>query len=149
MRKKGFTLIELIVVIGLVSLISLVGMVRFDFLARIRAKNELNILINDMYYAKEKAIISGRKCTVHFREDKYMLRFSKVSMMDDMEDIDRDLAYLTLSKKVDPVVFNGTGSVSGAKTVIFNCPYLVGDDGNIKLIIGVAGGSIRIEENKN
>lgn len=149
MRKKGFTLIELIVVIGLVSLISLVGMVRFDFLGKIRAKNELNILINDMYYAKEKALISGRKCTVHFREDKYMLRFSKVSVMDDMEDIDRNLAYLTLSKKVDPVVFNGTGSVSGAKTVIFTCPYLVGKDGNIKLIIGVAGGSIRIEENKN
>ena len=38
MRKKGFTLIELIVVIGLVSLISLVGMVRFDFLGKIRAK---------------------------------------------------------------------------------------------------------------
>lgn len=31
MRKKGFTLIELIVVIGLVSLISSVGMVKFDF----------------------------------------------------------------------------------------------------------------------
>ncbi len=149
MRKKGFTLIELIVVIGLVSLISLVGMVRFNFLGKIRAKNELNILVNDMYYAKEKALISGRKCTVHFREDKYMLRFSKVSVMDDMEDIDRDLNYLTLSKKVDPVVFNDTGSVSGAKTVVFTCPYLVGEDGNIELIIGVAGGSIRIEENKN
>ena len=149
MRKKGFTLIELIVVIGLVSLVSLVGMVRFNLLGKIRAKNELNILINDMYYAKEKALISGRKCTVHFREDKYMLRFSKVSVMDDMEDIDRNLAYLTLSKKVDPVVFNGTGSVSGAKTIVFSSPYLVGKDGSIKLIIGVAGGSIRIEENKN
>ncbi|MDU2557993.1 MULTISPECIES: type II secretion system protein [Anaerococcus] len=149
MRKKGFTLIELIVVIGLVSLISLVGMVRFDFLGKIRAKNELNILINDMYYAKEKALISGRKCTVYFREDKYMLRFSKVSVMEDMEDIDRDLEYLKLSKNVDPVVFNGTGSVSGAKTVVFSSPHLVGDEGSIKLIIGVAGGSIRIEENKN
>lgn len=149
MRKKGFTLIELIVVIGLVSLISLVGIVRFDFLGKMRAKNELNILVNDMYYAKEKALISGRKCTVYFRDDKYMLRFSKVSVMDDMEDIDRDLDYLTLSKKVDPVVFNGKGSLSGANTVVFTCPYLVGEDGNIELKIGVAGGSIRIEENKN
>ena len=149
MRKKGFTLIELIVVISIVSLISLVGMVRFNFLGKMRAKNELNILINDMYYAKEKALISGRKCTVHFREDKYMLRFSKVSVMDDMEDIDRNLAYLSLTKNVDPVVFNDTGSVSGAKTIVFSCPYLVGKDGNINLIIGVAGGSIRIEENKN
>ncbi|MDY2927931.1 prepilin-type N-terminal cleavage/methylation domain-containing protein [Anaerococcus sp.] len=149
MRKKGFTLIELIVVIGLVSLISSVGMVKFEFLGKIRAKNELNILINDMYYAKEKALISGRKCTVYFREDQYMLRFSKVSMMDDMEDIDRDLDYLSLSKNVEPIVFNGTGSLSGAKTVVFSCPQLVGEEGSIKLVIGAVGGSIRIEENKN
>lgn len=153
MKKKGFSLIELIVVIAIVSITSFMALFKFNILNKIKAKNEVNLLMNDLYYAKERAIASGQEVRVSFKEDKYYIRFYNNSYFNGPKlEKERSLSYLKL--KISPDVknkpiefeFKPTGSVGNPQSISFTCEELYGKDGELIIHIGVAGGSLRIEE---
>lgn len=153
MKKRGFSLIELIVVVALMSIISLVALLKFNILNKIKAKNEVNLLINDLYYAKERALASGQDVRVKFKDDKYYISFHNNIREPELQ-IERTLSFLVLkvSHEVENDTrnfeFKATGSVANAQRIAFTCKDLYGNEGELIIYIGVAGGSLRIEEKK-
>lgn len=153
MKKRGFSLIELIVVVALMSLISLVAILKFNILNKIKAKNEVNLLINDLYYAKERALASGNDVKVKFKDDKYYISFSNNFKEPELQ-IERTLSFLVLkvSHEVENDTrnfeFKATGSVANSKSITFTCKDLYGNEGELIIRVGVAGGSLSIDEKK-
>lgn len=147
MKKKAFTLIELIVVISIISTILSIIVIRIDLLRKIKEKNEIKTIDLDLKYCKDKARVTGVDYNFSI-EDKntYFIRRAKIR--------NGGGEYRTIIKKVQletlkflnvnkiekrKISFLETGAVDKGQTIIIkarDCEY--------ELLIGVAGASIRI-----
>ncbi|MDO4593922.1 MAG: prepilin-type N-terminal cleavage/methylation domain-containing protein [Tissierellia bacterium] len=112
MKKRGFTLIELILVIAIISIIISIAFIKGGFLESYKEKNETNILIENINYAREKAMATGYDYNVDLIENTILLRSNGVE-----EYI--ELKYLNFGRnKTKQFKFTSSGSVSGANTFI-------------------------------
>lgn len=73
MKKRGFTLIELIIVLAIISISFLILTFRFSVIDRIGAENEIKAFVNDYYYARDKAISTGVEIELVFKNEGYTI----------------------------------------------------------------------------
>lgn len=144
-KKRGFTLIELLVTIAIISIISTVAVLRLNIIREIKIKNEVNTLVNNVYFAKEKAMASGNSVIVKINKDYYTISQKSGLKVEEMEARRINLNYLRkYGHETEEFEFLPTGSVNGADSIRFSC-----DNGyNYILTVGVAGGYSHVSKEK-
>ena len=144
-KKRGFTLVELLVTIAIISIISTVTVLRFNIIRDIKIKNEVNTLSNNVYFAKEKAMASGNSVIVKINKDYYTISQKSGLKVEEMEARRVNLNYLRkYGHETEEFEFLPTGSVNGADSIRFSC-----DNGyNYILKVGVAGGYSHVSKEK-
>lgn len=147
MKKKGFTLLELIVVLFIMSIIIGIASVRFNIINKIKAKNEIQTLINDVDYAKVKAMTVGEITRITFYKNKYIVKISDIRYDDE---IVRNLDFLTFenfstSNHKNVIKFNPSGSVTYPGKVKLSIDDKSGNIYKYDLVVIVSGGHSRIE----
>ena len=144
-KKRGFTLVELLVTIAIISIVSTVAVLRFNIIREIKIKNEVNTLYNNVYFAKEKAMASGNTVIVKINKDYYTISQKSGLKVEEMEERKVKLNYLRkYGRGIDKFEFLPTGSVNGADSIRFSC-----DNGyNYVLTVGVAGGYSHVAKEK-
>ncbi|WP_130820085.1 pilus assembly FimT family protein [Anaerococcus vaginimassiliensis] len=144
-KKRGFTLIELLVTIAIISIISTVAVLRLNIIREIKIKNEVNTLVNNVYFAKEKAMASGNSVIVKINKDYYTISQKSGLKVEEMEARRVNLNYLRkYGHETEEFEFLPTGSVNGADSIRFSC-----DNGyNYILTVGVAGGYSHVSKEK-
>ena len=151
MKKKGFTLIELLLVIAIITILSTFGLVKFNLIGKIKAKNEAKILANDIYYAKEKAMASGNEVTITFTEYAYEISQVKEINVTKMKKKSVELKYLRkINDSKEEVTLLPSGAVKNARTLQFTSKDLLEDGYSIYFSVGVAGGysNVKIDKTK-
>ena len=145
-KKRGFTLIELLVTIAIISIISTVAVLRLNIIREIKIKNEVNTLVNNVYFAKEKAMASGNSVIVKINKDYYTIFRKSGLKVEEMEARRVNLNYLRkYGHQTEKFEFLPTGSVNGADSIRFSC-----DNGyNYILTVGVAGGFSHVSKEKS
>lgn len=144
-KKRGFTLVELLVTIAIISIISTVAVLRFNIIREIKIKNEVNTLVNDVYFAKEKAMASGNNVILKINKDYYTISQKSGLKVEQMKERKVSLNYLEKRGSGENTFeFFPTGSVSGPKSISFSC-----DNGyNYILTVAVAGGYSNVSKEK-
>ena len=145
-KKRGFTLVELLVTIAIISIVSTVAVLRFNIIREIKIKNEVNTLDNDVYFAKQKAMASGNSVIVKINKDYYTINQKSGLKVEEMEARKVNLNYLRkYGHETEEFEFLPTGSVNGADSIKFTC-----DNGyNYILKVGVAGGYSHVSKEKS
>ena len=145
-KKRGFTLVELLVTIAIISIVSTVAVLRFNIIREIKIKNEVNTLDNDVYFAKQKAMASGNSVIVKINKDYYTISQKSGLKVEEMEARKVNLNYLRkYGHETEEFEFLPTGSVNGADSIKFTC-----DNGyNYILKVGVAGGYSHVSKEKS
>lgn len=135
-KRRGFTLVELLVTIAIISIISTIAVLRLNIIREIKIKNEVNTLNNNVYFAKEKAMASGNTVIVKINKDYYTISQKSGLKVEEMEARKVNLKYLRkYGHETEEFEFLPTGSVNGADSIKFSC-----DNGyNYVLTVGVAG----------
>lgn len=104
MKKRAFTLIELIIVLAIISISSLMLIFRFSVIDKIGAENEVKTFVNDYSYARDKALSSGQRIEIVFSSSGYSIGKTN-----------RDLKYVK-SFYVNTIIFYPNGYVNVNKT---------------------------------
>lgn len=146
MKKKAFTLIELIIVMGIISLLASIVAVKFDLVKKVKEKNEVATVLADMNYCKEKARVSG--FTYGFQVEKPGTYYIKKIDGGEFEKKKVDLEVLeitgsSLDKNIDGVIifFKPSGSVANPCSI-----YFKSDESTYSLSVGVSGANIQIKK---
>lgn len=144
-KRRGFTLVELLVTIAIISIISTIAVLRLNIIREIKIKNEVNTLNNNVYFAKEKAMASGNTVIVKINKDYYTISQKSGLKVEEMEARKVNLKYLRkYGHETEEFEFLPTGSVNGADSIKFSC-----DNGyNYVLTVGVAGGYSHVSKEK-
>ena len=138
MKKHGFTLIELVAVLGIISTVSAVAILRFNTLYKFKTNMELQNLINDCNYAKMKAISTGETYLLKFEKNSYYIE--KVSKSSSNPDINRDLNKIYLTQHnmdKNEIRFTKSGTVAYAGTIVIKDEKSVKREENVSIDINV------------
>lgn len=139
MRKKAFTLIELIVVLAIMTGISALTLVRSGIYGKIMEKKEAETLLADINYCRQKSLASGNVYKIEAERDMYEIK-NGTSNFDFEKKV--KLKYLSASYKY-VLKFTSTGVVINAKKIIF-----LSSENRYEYIISPIAGRIRINEEK-
>ncbi|MGO3018086.1 MAG: pilus assembly FimT family protein [Anaerococcus sp.] len=150
MKKKAFTLIELIIVMGIISLIMSIMTIRFDLVKRVKEKNEINTILADINYCKEKARVTGfeYKFSIYGKRSykitrAYLSSDSEISR--EKKNVDLEVinfyGYNNSFNEKNPkeIKFVPSGSVSNAQSIT-----ILGLYNTYKLSVGVSGANTQI-----
>lgn len=131
-KLKGFTLIEIIVVISLIGIILGVGIVKLNFINNYSEKLEVNNVVNTLNFARSNSISTGENHSVRF-QGKNIILYSNI------ENKEIKLEHIKLFN-TETVTFTSTGAPKEACTLEFR--------GNKKytITIGVATGKVSLSE---
>ena len=148
MKKRAYSLIELIVVLAIISIILGIGLVKFNVLDKMKADIELSEMANDIDYARIKAMSTGVPYRLRIKKDSYSIEPGDFLSKD--EPIEKELDYLEIGPDLayysEIITYNPSGSVSNPRTIVIkrkNDPK-----STYKLVIIVGGGQSRIEKVK-
>lgn len=108
MKRRGFSIIELIVVLAIIAIGFGVTVLKFSIVDKIGAKNEIKTFVDDYSYMRDFSLSSGRVSSISFNEDGYSLSGTSK--------IVRKLKYIKPSKKTI-ITFDGSGFVSPEMTI--------------------------------
>ena len=73
-RNKGFSLLELIVVIAIIALMAAIGIPNFiDWLPKRRLSNATQMVFSDLSSARMKAVTMNRRVKVFFSDHQYTI----------------------------------------------------------------------------
>ena len=81
MKRRAFTLIELIIVLAIISISFVVLVFRFSIIDKIGAESEIKTFVNDYYYARDKALSTGNDIEIDFKGNSYTI-FSLIYQKD-------------------------------------------------------------------
>lgn len=73
MKRRGFTLIELIVVLAIISISFGVLTLKFSIIDKIGAKNEIQTFVDDYSYLRDLSLSSGTINFIKFTDSGYIL----------------------------------------------------------------------------
>ena len=124
MKRNGFTLIELIIVLAIISIGFGVSILKFSIVDKIGARNEIRTFVDDYSYLRALALSTGSRHCIRFTSDGYEIDFNKKK--------DRDLKYIE-SFNVSKIEFRSNGYVNLEKTKEgHNLVFISKKDPNIK-----------------
>ena len=117
--KKGYTLIEILMVIALFSIILSLAIPNMGFYKDILEKQEISELKKDLLYARNLAIVDNKTYTVYFKKDENSY-FIKAK---DSDSIIKNKTFsngLKLDNKdvLGSFIFNPTGAAGNSNTLI-------------------------------
>lgn len=141
MKRRGFTLIELIVVLTIISISFGVLTLNFSIIDKIGAKNEIQTFVDDYSYLRDLSLSSGTINFIKFTDSGYILSGYKEKT--------RDLKYIK-SLNTENIRFNEDAYVSSDKIKeAYNLDFVSKKDPNIKwnFTIQAVGGYLS-EKNK-
>lgn len=146
MKKRGFTLIELIAVLAISStIIAIVGL-RFNIVENFKSNIEVQTLLNDCKFAKMKALSTGDDYKLCF--DKKYYYIGPKHKNEDHAIIKRDLEHINFSStnvKDRQIVFNRSGTVTNPGTVKIEVPDGTDEARLIELKVRVGIGYVRFK----
>lgn len=147
MKKRGFTLIELVAVLGIISIVSAVTIMKFNVVDNFKANIELQTLINDCDFAKMKAISTGETYTLAFTNNTYSVYGASTLSMD--APIKRELNYIyfnyyNMSK--NEIKFNKNGNVTNPGTIEICVPDGADEKKLVELKVRVNLGYVRYKK---
>lgn len=150
MKKKGFTLLELILVLALISIALGIAINRFSSIDKMRANNEVQNLINDMDFAKIKSITTGNTYEIYFLENSYIVKREGKEFTNSIE---RNLSYIRFvdfktANDGNVIKFNPTGTVSYPGTVSIEVDNKTDEVLIKELVVRVGGGYVKIRVKK-
>lgn len=150
MKKRGFTLIELIAVLAIMSIFMGIGVFKLNIIDNVKAGNEIQTMINDVNFAKMKALSTGRPYNLVLTNNSYIIKPLGEESKDQV--IKKDLKYLDIGFDENnfskTITYTTSGSVNNAGTVFIKRKDGLDIDKVYKLVVTVAGGHSRIEKNK-
>ena len=76
MKKRAFTLVELIIVISIISIFASLSLVKFNILGRVEEEREIKTFIADMTFCKEKSMVTGLTYSCTFSKKAYVINSS-------------------------------------------------------------------------
>lgn len=148
MKKHGFTLIELIVVLTIMSIVLGIGALKFKVVDSFKANSEIQTMINDVNFAKMKALSTGRAYQLVLNNYSYTIKPKGEESKDDI--IYRKLNYLEIGFNEknfsNLITYTASGSISNAGTIYIKRKDDLDIDQVYKLVSTVAGGHTRIEK---
>lgn len=77
MKKRGFTLIELIIVLAIITIGFGVSILKFSIVDRIGARNEIQTFIDDYSYQRALSLSSGTAGSINFTDQGYEISGKK------------------------------------------------------------------------
>lgn len=146
MKKRGFTLIELIAVLAISSTILAIAGLRFNIVHNFKSNIEVQTLLNDCKFAKMKAISTGDDYKLCFDNKSYYISPSHENV--DKAIIKRDLEHINFSYtnvKDNEIVFNRSGTVTNPGTLYIKVPDGADEDKLIELKVRVGIGYVRFK----
>lgn len=141
MKRRGFTLIELIVVLAIIGISFGVLTLNLSIIDKIGAKNEIQTFVDDYSYMRDLSLSSGTINFIKFTDSGYTLSGYKEKT--------RDLKYIK-SLNTENIRFNEDAYVSSDKIKeAYNLDFVSKKDPNIKwnFTIQAVGGYLS-EKNK-
>ena len=135
MKKKAFSLIELIMVLAIISMILSISFLKSGAYFKMRGKKEAQNLLADINYCRHKSLSSGFDYRIEFIENNYKIKKYGGDFIKDV-----DLKYLKAASTYD-IRFKPTGPVVNAKTIKF-----ISDNREYRIYISPIGGRVRIDE---
>ena len=141
MKKSGFTLIELIIVLGIISIGSAIAILRFNVVDKIGARNEIQNFIDDYSYLRDLSLSTGKDNCMTFTDDYYITKgyIEKV----------RELNYIK-SLNTEKIEFYPNGFVNTKKIKeAYNLVFVSKKDPDVRWYFTIDGvGGYLYEKNK-
>lgn len=116
--KKGFTLIELIVVIAIISIILGMAAPSSNVIRKSKEKSELKELKRDIEYARDNAIFHNQVYSVIFyvNENRYVIKSNKNNIIK-KKTLSSDLKILRTNFINDRIIFSYIGAPNRGGTI--------------------------------
>ncbi|MDU7163805.1 MAG: prepilin-type N-terminal cleavage/methylation domain-containing protein [Anaerococcus vaginalis] len=135
MKKRAFTLIELIITIAIISLISSLILLKSGIIPKIQERKEIENLQADINYCREKSLVTGYNYKIIIRKNKYEIRRANDN------ELIKEVSFRRIHPEIqNTFIFRPTGSVGGAKEI-----YLTSSDRMYSIIISPIAGRVRYE----
>lgn len=116
MKRRAFTLIELIIVLAIISISFVVLVFRFSIIDKIGAESEIKTFVNDYSYARDKALSTGKEIEINFDGNFYTIKpvtyhiSGEIYTKKDEKEVKRDLKYIK-SLDINKISFYPSGYV--------------------------------------
>lgn len=135
MKKRAFTLIELIICLAIISLISSIILIKSGVIPKLQERKEIENLQADVNYCREKALVTGFSYEIEISKDSY-----KISREDDKKFV-KEIFFKHIRANIDNIlVFRPTGSVKGSGKI-----YFTSKNNEYSIIVSPIAGRIRNE----
>ncbi len=136
--KRGFTLVELVIVIGILSLITTLCIFNFHMLPLRQAQADLYEMQSELRYLRKFAILERKKTTFKIDEAKYTTMVD--SNVIKSSEYHKKLQFESSTCKGE-IIFSPTGKPQQAGTMIFSY-----GKHRKKLVVQPVNGRISIQE---
>lgn len=118
-KKKGYTLIELLIVLALFCLFLSLTLPNFNILNRIKENRELKELKRDLLYYRNMAIMENFQYIFTFDIERNRYTVYKSGEVAAIKSKDLNYGVKLISKPIEnDLTFNPSGAPSGAGTIV-------------------------------
>jgi len=140
-RHKGYTIIELIVVLALFSVFFSMAVPNFNFVSRSRELQELKEFKRDVLFARNQAIVNGK---IHFFQLEYTT--NSYSILCETQYIKRVNFQHGISLINNPAVIEIEFNRSGVPSLGNTIRLKTSDNQRYKLVVNPVTGKITLRE---
>lgn len=138
MRKKGFTLLELLMVISIMGILLSVAVLRFDFFTKLSEEAEVRTVVSQMRYCRNKAISTGLETRIKLQQGTDHKLVTLISFGGNHEE--KSYSYLKRLSSKGEIKFSRSGApVSETSTFTF---IFQGRVKNYEIVVRPASGYI-------
>lgn len=118
MRKKGYTLIEILMVLALFSILFGIVFPKTNYFEKLKEKRELEDFRKDLMFARNSAILESRNYTVEFIVEKNTYYITTGKKKDTVRSKTfKDGLKFDKNNRVRSVVFNYNGTTGNSGTL--------------------------------
>lgn len=117
--KKGYTLIEILIVVALFSIILSIAVPKMGFYRILLEKQEISELKKDLLYARNMAIVDNKSYTVYFKQEdnSYYIKAKNSDSIVKNKTLSSGLKFDN-KDLVGSFIFNPTGAAGNSDTLI-------------------------------
>jgi len=147
-KGRGFTIVELLIVVVILSIVALTAIPMMSSAASIQIRSAANIIAADIEYARSMAISRGQNHSIVFdtSADSYCIKNTTTGVIikNPVTKGDYVVSFKTESRLNRVDITNA--NFDGTQTVTFEClGSPVGNGGSVNLQAGAVGATISVE----